>query len=58
MMLVASPDRVAGGPALGIVPGDPVTYEAWARAFLSRLEAPDCAENLIIVVTWETPEST
>lgn len=36
----------------------PATYESWARAFLSRVSAPTCAENLAIVVTWETSEST
>lgn len=55
--LVSSPDA-ADHAASGIVPGEPVTYEAWARAFLSRLGASDCQENLIIVVTWETSEST
>jgi hypothetical protein len=45
----------AGG---SIAPGSPVTYEAWARGFLGRLGAPDCAENLTLVVTWETAEST
>jgi hypothetical protein len=44
--------------ATGIVPGEPVTYEAWARGLLSRLDAPACQDNLIIVVTWETAEST
>ena len=36
----------------------PATYESWARAFLARLSAPACSENLAIVVTWETSEST
>jgi hypothetical protein len=42
----------------GIDPREPLTYEAWARGFLARLGAPDCAENLTIVVAWETQEST
>ena len=42
----------------GIVPGEPLTYEAWARGFLARVSAPACQENLTIVVTWETAEST
>jgi hypothetical protein len=46
----------AGGT--GLVPGEPVTYEGWAGAFLRRLDAPVCGENLLIVVTWETAEST
>ena len=46
----------AGGA--GLVPGEPVTYEGWAGAFLRRLEAPVCGENLLIVITWETAEST
>jgi hypothetical protein len=40
------------------VPGEPVTYEAWANGFLDRLGAPRCDENLLIVVAWETSEST
>ena len=40
------------------VPGEPVTYEAWANGFLDRLDAPRCDENLLIVVAWETSEST
>jgi len=39
-------------------PGEPVTYEAWANGFLDRLGAPRCDENLLIVVAWETSEST
>ncbi|MDH4113573.1 MAG: hypothetical protein OEV60_12985 [Actinomycetota bacterium] len=42
----------------GLVPGQPLTYEGWAGAFLGRLGAPACSENLVIVVTWETAEST
>jgi hypothetical protein len=41
-----------------LLPGEPVTYEGWAGAFLRRLDAPRCDENLLIVVTWETAEST
>ena len=44
--------------ASGLAPGEPVTYEGWAGAFLGRLGAPACGENLLIVVTWETAEST
>jgi len=39
-------------------PGEPVTYEAWASGFLDRLAAPRCDENLLLVVAWETSEST
>ena len=39
-------------------PGEPITYEAWANGFLDRLDAPRCDENLLIVVAWETSEST
>jgi hypothetical protein len=42
----------------GLLPGQPVTYEGWAGAFLRRLEAPRCDSNLLIVVTWQTAEST
>ena len=50
----------AGEPsgAAELVPGRSVTYEGWAGAFLGRLGAPACDENLLIVVTWETAEST
>ena len=40
------------------MPGGPLTYEAWARGFLAHVSAPACSENLVIVVTWETSEST
>jgi hypothetical protein len=39
-------------------PAGPLTYERWAGEFLRRLGAPRCGENLLIVVTWETAEST
>ena len=53
------PPTTGRGPvALGLAPGEPVTYEGWAGAFLRRLGAPACGENLLIVVTWETAEST
>jgi hypothetical protein len=39
-------------------PPRPVTYEAWARKFLRGLGAPECGDNLWLVVTWETAEST
>ncbi|MGH2540039.1 MAG: hypothetical protein ACRDGK_05930 [Actinomycetota bacterium] len=47
-----------GGHEVELDPGEPVTYEAWAGAFLGRLGAPACGDNLLIVVTWETAEST
>jgi hypothetical protein len=51
----------AAGDAAGdgrLLPEGPVTYEGWAGAFLRRLEAPACQENLLVVVTWQTAEST
>lgn len=36
----------------------PVTYESWARMFLDSVGAPECGENLLTVVSWETAEST
>lgn len=36
----------------------PVTYDAWAQAFLSAVGAPACDENRLLLVTWETAEST
>lgn len=47
-----------GGDGAGGLPTGPLTYESWAGAFLSHLGAPTCSENLLIVVTWETAEST
>ena len=51
-------DDGPGDGGTGLVRGEPVTYEGWAGAFLRRIGAPPCAENLLIVVTWETAEST
>ena len=48
----------ARGHATGVDHGEPLTYEGWAGAFLGRLGAPACGDNLLIVVTWETAEST
>lgn len=42
----------------GVLPGVPVTYAAWARGLLSALGAPTCDDNVLLVVTWETAEST
>jgi hypothetical protein len=36
----------------------PPTYGSWARSFLRAVAAPRCAENMILVVAWETQEST
>ena len=41
-----------------LIPNGPVTYEAWARGFLGSLGAPTCDDNVTLVVTWETAEST
>ena len=45
-------------PAGRLDPRAPVTYVGWAKAFLRHLGAPRCEDNLLIVVTWETAEST
>ena len=45
-------------PSRRIDPRAPVTYAGWAEAFLRHLGAPACDENRLIVVTWETAEST
>jgi hypothetical protein len=42
----------------GALPAGPVTYEAWARAFLATVGAPRCDENVVLTVAWETAEST
>jgi chaperonin cofactor prefoldin len=34
------------------------TYGGWARLFLSGLGAPDCGDNLLVVVAWEAQEGT
>lgn len=34
------------------------TYEGWARLFLAAIGAPDCGDNLLVVVAWQTQEST
>jgi hypothetical protein len=39
-------------------PAGPPTYGAWAHSFLRAVAAPRCTENLILVVSWETQEST
>lgn len=55
----ATPDAAGSSPAGGAGAGSgPLTYERWAGAFLARLDAPACGENLLIVVTWATAEST
>lgn len=41
-----------------VVPNGPITYEAWARGFLGSLGAPTCDDNVVLVVTWQTAEST
>lgn len=63
--LVGARERALRAPAAEEVPdpspGDaagPLTYEGWAAAFLGRLGVPACDENLLVVVTWETAEST
>ena len=48
----------ASGPRAPATGSGPLTYEGWAGSFLSRLGAPACGENLLIVVTWATAEST
>jgi hypothetical protein len=48
---------LAGGGVSGI-PGGRVTYGLWARTFLSSLGAPPCADNIQVIVSWETAEST
>jgi len=53
-----APQETEREGAAAPLPGQALTYEGWATAFLGRLEAPPCDENLLIVVTWETSEST
>jgi hypothetical protein len=40
------------------LPSGPVTFRGWAGAFLSAIGAPKCNDNELVVVTWETAEST
>ncbi|MDQ3209970.1 MAG: hypothetical protein M3Q20_02150 [Actinomycetota bacterium] len=53
-----APQEAERAGATAPLPGQARTYEGWATAFLGRLGAPPCDENLLIVVTWETSEST
>jgi hypothetical protein len=46
-----------GAGVSGLKPG-PVTYRRWAWAFLGALGAPTCSNNVRLVVSWETAEST
>jgi hypothetical protein len=52
------PQTHADHPSPSVDLDGPLTYERWARGFLDRVGAPSCTENLLIVVTWETSEST
>ncbi len=54
----ASAVRDARRDASAHIPTGPVTYEGWARALLGMLGAPACEDDLALVVTWETAEST
>jgi hypothetical protein len=54
--LLRHKDRDASAQELDL--RGPVTYGSWARAFLAGVSAPACSENLAVVVTWETSEST
>jgi hypothetical protein len=53
----SSPSAGASGGLSGLA-GRRLTYETWATAFLRWLDAPACGHNLLVVVTWETSEST
>ncbi len=46
-----------GSPVSGLKPG-PVTYRRFAWALLGAMGAPTCSENIRLVVSWETAEST
>lgn len=35
-----------------------ITYGEWAAAFLGEMKAPDCQNNLTVVVAWEVNEGT
>jgi hypothetical protein len=45
-------------PAFSAPIGGQVTYLQWAGLFLQQIGAPTCSDNLTIVVTWESQEST
>jgi hypothetical protein len=36
----------------------PLTFQRWATALLGALGAPTCDQDVVVVVTWETAEST
>jgi hypothetical protein len=54
----AEPDTDVTKASGAFDPSAPLTYEAWARSFLERLQAPDCSENRLVVVAWEAQEGT
>jgi hypothetical protein len=49
--------HAAGDSSFAVTSGAP-TFQRWATSFLAALGAPACAENVVVVVTWETAEST
>ena len=38
--------------------GSPVSFQTWAKLFLTRLGAPPCDDNVATVIAWEAQEST
>ncbi|MEX2274551.1 MAG: hypothetical protein WEA10_03155 [Actinomycetota bacterium] len=38
--------------------GGGATFGAWAKAFLTYIDAPTCTDNLVIMVTWQVSEYT
>ena len=40
------------------ITGAGLTFGSWAALFLSRIDAPLCRDNLVVVVAWEVAEGT
>jgi len=40
------------------ITGAGLTFGSWAALFLSRIDAPPCPDNLVVVVAWQVAEGT
>lgn len=40
------------------ITGAGLTFGSWAALFLSRIDAPQCRDNLVVVVAWQVAEGT
>jgi hypothetical protein len=58
MGLEAERHTILAGAITPPADGSPVSFQTWAKLFLTRLGAPACADNVAAVIAWETQEST